>query len=63
MSVPKRDWRDLRAAVANERDTKNLGLLVQELIRALDEKEKSQSRTQVPEPLDRPPRNEKVVSQ
>jgi len=24
MSVPKRDWRDLCAAVANERDTKNL---------------------------------------
>jgi hypothetical protein len=63
MTVPKRDWRDLCAAVANEKDSKNLGSLVQELIRALDARQEFQSRTQVRERLDRPPLNKKVVSQ
>jgi len=35
----KKDWRELCAAVASERDPKKLGLLVDELIRALDERQ------------------------
>ena len=40
-----RDWRELCAAVANEHDPKNMGLLAEELIRALDERTKSQEIT------------------
>lgn len=36
----QRDWRELCAAVANERDSAKLSLLVQELIKALDEGER-----------------------
>ena len=43
-----RDWRELCAAVANETDSKKLELLLQELIRALDEHE---SRSQTDKPL------------
>jgi hypothetical protein len=35
----KKDWRELCASVASERDPKKLGLLVEELIRALDERQ------------------------
>jgi hypothetical protein len=62
MTVPKRDWRDLCAAVVNEKDSKNLDFLVQELIQALDDRQKSQSRTQVRECVDRPPRQDRVAS-
>jgi hypothetical protein len=34
-----KDWRELCAAVASESDPKKVGLLVQELIRALDERQ------------------------
>jgi len=37
----QRDWRELCAAVANETDSGKLDALVPELIRALDEGEKS----------------------
>ena len=37
----QRDWRELCAAVANETDSDKLNALVPELIRALDEGEKS----------------------
>ncbi|HEV2964186.1 MAG TPA: hypothetical protein VG649_20325 [Candidatus Angelobacter sp.] len=37
----QRDWRELCAAVANETDSDKLDALVPELIRALDEGEKS----------------------
>ena len=35
----KKDWRELRAAVASEKDSKKLELLLEELIRALDAKQ------------------------
>ena len=35
----KRDWRELCAAVASEKDSKKLELLLEELIRALDERQ------------------------
>ena len=35
----KKDWPELCAAVASENDPKKLGLLVEELIRALDERQ------------------------
>ena len=35
----KRDWRELAAAVASENDSTKLELLLQELIRALDERQ------------------------
>ena len=38
----KKDWRELCAAVASERDPRKLELLLQELIKALDNR-KSQS--------------------
>ena len=34
-----KDWRELCAAAASENDPKKLGLLVEELIRALDERQ------------------------
>ena len=34
----RKDWRELCAAVANETDSNKLGSLVQELIKALDER-------------------------
>ncbi len=34
-----RDWRELCASVASESDPKKLGLLVEELVRALDERQ------------------------
>jgi len=37
----KKDWRELCAAVASESVPKKLGLLVEELIRALDERQRS----------------------
>jgi hypothetical protein len=37
----QKDWRELCAAVANETDSKKLGSLVQELIKALDETEQN----------------------
>jgi len=37
----QRDWRELCAAVANETDSNKLNALVPELIRALDEGERS----------------------
>jgi len=37
----QRDWRDLCSAVANETDSNKLGSLVQELIKALDEREQN----------------------
>jgi hypothetical protein len=41
MSERKRkDWRQLCTAVSNERDSNKLVLLVEELIRALDEPER-----------------------
>ena len=40
----KKDWRELCAAVASEKDSKKLELLLQELIRALDDR---QSRSHV----------------
>jgi hypothetical protein len=44
MSERKRkDWRELCAAVSNERDSSKLGFLVEELIRALDEHEREPS--------------------
>ena len=39
----KKDWRELCAAVASEKDSKKLELLLEELIRALDDTQ-SQSR-------------------
>jgi hypothetical protein len=39
----RRDWRELCAAVSNERDSNKLGSLVQELIAALDEHERNLS--------------------
>jgi hypothetical protein len=35
----KRDWHELAAAVASENDPKKLELLLQELIRALDDRQ------------------------
>ena len=35
----KKDWRELCAAVATEKDSKKLELLVQELSRALDDRQ------------------------
>jgi hypothetical protein len=35
----KKDWRELCASVASESDPKKLGLLVEELIRALEERQ------------------------
>ena len=35
----QKDWRELCAAVANETDSNKLGPLVQELIKALDERD------------------------
>ena len=35
----KKDWRELCAAVASEKDSKKLELLLQELIRALDDRQ------------------------
>ena len=40
----KKDWRELCASVASERDSKKLELLLEELIRALDDR---QSRSHV----------------
>jgi hypothetical protein len=37
----QKDWRKLCAAVANETDSNKLGSLVQELIKALDEREQN----------------------
>ncbi len=37
----QKDWRELCAAVANETDSNKLSLLVQELIKALDENEQN----------------------
>jgi hypothetical protein len=37
----QKDWRELCAAVANETDSNKLGLLVRELIKALDEREQN----------------------
>ena len=37
----QKDWRELCTAVANETDSNNLGFLVQELIKALDEGEQN----------------------
>ena len=37
----QKDWRELCAAVANETDSNKLGPLVQELIKALDEREQN----------------------
>jgi hypothetical protein len=34
----QKDWRELCAAVSNERDSTKLSLLIQELIEALDER-------------------------
>ena len=39
----RRDWRELCAAVSKERDSDRLGCLVQELIAALDEHERTSS--------------------
>ena len=36
----RKDWRELCTAVSNERDSNKLVLLVEELIRALDEHER-----------------------
>jgi hypothetical protein len=41
----KKNWRDLCVAVTNERDSTKLSSLVQELIGALDEAERSRRRT------------------
>ena len=35
----KKDWRELCAAVASEKDSKKLELLLEELIRALNDKQ------------------------
>ena len=35
----KKDWRELCAAVASEKDSKKLELLLEELIRALDDRQ------------------------
>lgn len=35
----KKDWRELCAAVASENDSKKLELLLEELIRALDDRQ------------------------
>lgn len=35
----KKDWRELCAAVAREKDSKKLELLLEELIRALDDRQ------------------------
>ena len=44
MSERKRkDWRQLCTAVSNERDSNKLVMLVEELIRALDEPEREPS--------------------
>ena len=37
----QKDWRELCAAIANETDLNNIGSLVQELIKALDEREQN----------------------
>jgi hypothetical protein len=37
----RKDWRELCTAVANETDSNQLGSLVQELIRALDERDQN----------------------
>jgi hypothetical protein len=37
----QKDWRELCAAVAHETDSNKLGSLVQELIKALDEREQN----------------------
>lgn len=42
----KKDWRELCAAVASEKDSNKLDLLLEELIRALDD---TQSQSQVAE--------------
>ena len=39
----KKDWRELCAAVASEGDSKKLELLLQELVRALDDRQESRS--------------------
>ena len=49
MTAPTpRDWLDVCAAVANEKDSKKLELLLQELIRALDDRHKSQTHARAP---------------
>ncbi len=37
----QKDWRELCAAIANEADSKKLGSLIQELIKALDKTEQN----------------------
>jgi uncharacterized NAD(P)/FAD-binding protein YdhS len=37
----QKDWRELCTAVANETDSNKLGSLVQELIKALDERDQN----------------------
>ena len=39
----RKDWRELCAAVSKERDSNKLGCLVEELIAALDEPERTPS--------------------
>jgi len=45
----KKDWRELCAAVANENDPNKLGLLLEELITALDDRQ-SQSHVATHQP-------------
>jgi hypothetical protein len=45
----QKHWRELCSAVSNERDSKKLNLLVQELIAALDEHERNPSPSAIPE--------------
>jgi hypothetical protein len=47
----KKDWRELCASVASESDPKKLGSLVEELIKALDERQ-SQLQVATPRPTD-----------
>ena len=39
-SQPKRDWRDLAAAAAQEKDPHRLSQLIEDLCRAFDEEQK-----------------------
>ncbi len=45
----RKHWRELCTAVSNERDSKKLSLLVQELIVALDERERNSSASAIPQ--------------
>lgn len=46
----KKDWRELCAAVASENDSKKLELLLEELIRALDDRQANLMATRVNAP-------------